>query len=474
MGSQGNQAERARGMTFVEAKAQDAEHAFARGDANVRVWWVRWAVVLSVYYIFWWFALRPGIFSFDSGYYLQEVLSGQLTNHKPFLFARFLQITSLGGALPELSVIVQATLVVLAFSRAFALGMAARAPWWAITVCLLLVLNPYTVFMAFYLQNDVLYCVAILAILMETLNAIRLRRVGNVSCIIIAIASPMALGFRENGLLFLPLWWCLFAFLLPPAVFRRPLIASVGISVLAYASIMGVNREDRHDVFYPAVIHESIRLAQPVFGHQDGGSLSAETRQVIGPELVSRALPFYWPLYWDTIAFFPQGPQLATLPEAQRAAVVHSFLIHDLGPSLSSIVGHRVELFLGAALARAEYVDPYGAPSNIPVSVLEKKQAVGARMRDAGLSGHLAAISVNTRAWTWNALFGVGILALLSAMAIWRRHLRWLLVFGLLWIQAAAVLMLAPSAEYRYVFMLYLAPLMLLAYVPRACSSGID
>jgi hypothetical protein len=53
-----------------------------------------------------------------------------------------------------------------------------------------------------------------------------------------------------------------------------------------------------------------------------------------------------------------------------------------------------------------------------------------------------------------------------------------LVALGLLWIQAGAVMALAPSAEYRYVFMIYLAPLLLLAGSfaarARAASPGVE
>jgi hypothetical protein len=440
----------------------DRHRRFERADVAGKAWLLCFAFILGLYFFVWWLSLKPGIFSFDSGFYLQEVLSGKLTDRKPFLYARFLQITSLNGACFELSVLIQAALVVFVISRAFEIAAISRASIPVMVFCAVLILNPFVLFMAFYVQNDVLYCFAIIAILIETLNISRLGSVGKVGYVVVAIFSPMAFGFRENGLLFLPLWWLLLPLFMRRALWVRLVITSVLSTALVYGSIVGVDRSDRHDIFYPAAIHESIRLAQPVFGHAGGGLLSSETRDSIGPAQVASAVPLYWPLYWDTIAFFPQGPQLAELPPSQRGQIVSSFLRHDLAPNLPSVLAHRVEIFLAATLARAEYVDPYSAPANIPETLAAEKDGV----RDTGLLGRVARFSIQSRAWTWNALLGVGVLSVLTFCGLWCRDVRILAICFLLWVQATAVLALAPSAEYRYVFMLYLAPLILLVKLP--------
>ncbi len=426
--------------------------------------WAIIAVLLGLYFTAWWLHLRPGIFTEDSAHILAEVLRGDITNRKPFLFARFVELTSLGGRWVQFTIFAQVAIVVLIISRAFAVALSHRvSPVW-ILLCALLVLNPYVANMVFYLQNDVLFCFGIIAILVETLLVARRGHLTFASLAIVALASPMAFAFRENGLLFLPVWWVLVLFLGQDG--KRLVAVSAISTVLAYASIIGVDKETTADLMYPAVIHEVARLAQSGYRHEVGSRLAPETRDAVGIDKLESATEVYWPLYWDTVGFFADGPNLAYLPGEQRSAVVRSFLKHDLLPNLPSIAGHRVEMLLGALLARAQYVDPYSAPEELHGPLKKWKNRVGASNRGEGVLGELNEASGRSRGWTWNAALGVAVLAGMSLLALWRRDRVTLIVTTLLWLQLGVLLAVAPSAEYRYVFMFYLAPLLLLAGAP--------
>lgn len=439
-------------------------HSLAREGGRVVALWITLAVLLGLYFTAWWLHLRPGVFSYDSGHFLAEVVRGDITNRKPFLFARFIELTSLRGRWFQFTIFAQVAIVVLIVSRAFAVALANRvSPVW-IVLCALLVLNPYVANMVFYLQNDVLFCFGIIAILVETLLVARRGRITGTSLVMVALASPMAFAFRENGLLFLPVWWVLMMFLGPDG--KRLVAVSVVSTLLAYSSIIGVDKERTADLMYPAVIHEVARLAQSGYRHEVGSRLAPETRDAVGLEKLKSATTVYWPLYWDTVGFFPDGPNLAYLPGEQRSAIVRSFLKHDLLPNLPSIAGHRVEMLLGALLARAEYVDPYSAPDNLHYPLRKWKDRVGASNRGEGVLGELNEASGRTRGWTWNAALGVVVLAGMSLLALWRRDRVTLIVTALLWLQLGVLLAVAPSAEYRYVFMFYLAPILLLAGPP--------
>lgn len=439
-------------------------HGPDREDNRVIAFWAIIAALLGLYFTAWWLHLRPGVFSYDSGHFLAEVVRGEITNQKPFLFARFIELTSIGGCWFQFTIFAQVAIVVLFVSRAFAVALANPvSPAW-IGLCTLLVLNPYVANMVFYLQNDVLFSFGIIAILVETLLVARRGHITLASLALVALASPMAFAFRENGLLFLPVWWVLVLLLVQDG--KRLVAVSAISTVLAYASIWGVDREKSHDLMYPAVIHEVARLAQSGYRHEVGSRLAPETRAAVGIEKLESATEIYWPLYWDTVGFFTDGPNLANLPGEQRSAIVRSFLKHDLLPNLPSIAGHRVEMLLGALLARAEYVDPYAAPDNLPGPLKKWKNRVGASNRGEGVLGKINEASGQSRGWTWNAALGVVVLAGMSLLALWRRDRVTLIVTTLLWLQLGVLLAVAPSAEYRYVFMFYLSPLLLLAGSP--------
>jgi hypothetical protein len=409
---------------------------------------------------------------------MHQVATGHLEDHKPFLYGRFLQLTSLGGRWFQASVFVQVGLVVLLLSRAFAIAIVRGVGPVVLAVCAVLVLNPYVVDMAYYVINDVLFSFAIIALLVETLYLSDGHRPGLGSYVMLAVFSPMALAFRQNGWLFLPLLLLCLLYLVRPADRYRLVLVSAGAAALAYVSIIGVDRSIRHDVFFPAVIHETVRLAQPGYRYALGGRLSPETRQLVGQPKLDAAIPLYAPLYWDTVALNPTSPHLADLPARQRGRIVASFLRHDLLPCLPSILAHRVEMLSGALLARGILVDPYTSEPNMPARLRAWKDRQAAASRDRGLLGRLNAASVRTRGWTWNAMFGLVAMVAMTLVATWRRDRPMLVALGLLWIQAGAVMALAPSAEYRYVFMIYLAPLLLLAGSfaarARAASPGVE
>ncbi|GAA4854021.1 hypothetical protein GCM10023332_01520 [Luteimonas vadosa] len=437
-----------------------------QGERELAIWWVGFALLFGLYFLAWWMHLRPGVFSYDSGHFLQEVLTGDITNRKPFLYARFIELTSLGGRFFPLTLFAQAAIIVAFLSRIFAMAFSGRAHPISIALGAILVLNPYVANMVFYVQNDVLFCFAIIAILAETVWVCRRGHASLISWVIIAVASPMAFAFRENGLLFLPVWCLLVAVFLGRDGRVLAGVAIVTTVVVYGIASLGVDRSRTADLMFPAVIHEVARLAQGGYRHEVGSRLSNETREVVGDERLRSAARIYWPLYWDTVGFFRDGPNLGYLPQDQRTRIVRSFLRHDLAPNLPSVAGHRVEMLAGALLARAEHVDPYTAPDNLhgPLKVWKDRQ--GLAYRGKGWLGQLNEVSARSRSWTWNAALGVAVLMVITLVALWRRDRVTLIAAALLWLQLGVVLAVAPSAEYRYVFMLYLAPLILLAGDP--------
>lgn len=451
-----------------QAMPRFARLGFLRGEQSLALWWMSFALLLGLYFLAWWMHLRPGVFSYDSGHFLAEVVTGDITNRKPFLYARFIQLTSLGGQFFQFTVFAQAAIIVGILSRIFAMAFASRvSPVW-IALCVLLVSNPYVANMVFYIQNDVLFCFAIIAMLTETVWVYRIRNASVASYVVIALASPMAFAFRENGLLFLPVWCVLVALLLGRDGRKLAGAAVVSTALIYVTGIVGVDKERTADLLFPAVIHEVARLGQGGYRHELGGRLSSETRQAVGQERLRSAADIYWPLYWDTVGFFPDGPNLAYLPHEQRSRIVRSFIRHDLAPNLPSVVGHRIEMLTGALLARAEHVDAYSAPANLHGPLRSWKDRRGGLNRGKGVLGKLNEISTRTRHWTWNGALGVIVLAGVTLAALWRRDRISLILATLLWIQLGVILAVAPSAEYRYVFMLYLAPLILLAGNPLA------
>lgn len=440
---------------------------------SLNQWWLVLFSLAAAYYLLWWLHLRPGVYTFDSGYYVQQVLTGNYTNQKPFMYARFLQLSSLGGRSFETAVVLQALLISVAAGRVLAIGIITRThPVW-LALAVLLLVNPYVANMASYVQNDVLFCIAMLLVLVETLHIARLGRLPRASFAVIAVFAPMAFFFRENGLLFVPLWILAIWFVVPRSTWLRMAGTALAASAACYVSVVGVDTDIRQDPLFSAIIHEVVGLARPAFASPTGHRLSPQTRQLIGEARLSTAVSAYWPFYWDTIGFMPGGGMMQELDQDRRAAIVKSFIRNDLPANLPTVAAHRVEVFLGATLARGAPVNPYAPPPNLAPALYSKKMARGPALANEPLF-KINQLSHSSRGWTWNALLGVLVLLGLTIRGIWTHDRPVLLIAALLWLQAALILIAAPSAEYRYVFMLYLAPLLLLAQgrapVGRVCN----
>lgn len=439
----------------------------ASGNVSRPVSGVQWGIAacaFALYFGMWWQHLRPGVFSFDSGYYLNEVLTRHVTNLKPFFFARFLQAATLGGKYLQLAAFVQGAIAVFALSRMLAIGLATRVRLHWIVLCVVVLLNPYVANMVFFVENDVLFSIAVVVIIVETMYIARLGVATKASWLVIAIFAPMALLFRQNGILFLPPWIALVLLALPRRTWPAMLLPAAVSCALALATSVGVAREgpsENQDLLYPAVIHEVVNLARPQFGQPLASRLSTRTWAVVGRQKLQLAVTNYMPLYWDTIAFFPAGPKLVDESPLARQAIVRSFVRNDLAHNLPAVSAHRLEVFLGAALAQGVLIDPYYAPTNLSPRLFKSKSANGSAASNT-LLGRVNRAAIETRLWSWNAVFGMAVLAFLSLLALWRRDVRLLAFTLLLWLQVGAVLLAAPAAEYRYLFPIYLAPLMLL------------
>ena len=219
-----------------------------------------------------WIELRPGVFSDDSATYLHQVLTGRLENAKPYFFARFLQLTSLDGNLLQRLALVLALIGIALLARILAIGWRLGAPWWLLALAVLLLLNPYVQVMLQYIQNDVLFCIGIGSVLAETLWCVRRQRVGVGSMLLIAACAPMALLFRQNGLLFLPPWLLTLPLLAPVALWSRLALPALAACALALGTVAGVDTSTTVNSRFPAVIHVIAGLARPEQTQDAGGS----------------------------------------------------------------------------------------------------------------------------------------------------------------------------------------------------------
>lgn len=425
--------------------------------------WLAFFLALAVYLLPFWIELRPGVFSADSATYLEQVLTGQLENTKPYFFARFLQLASLGGNLLQRLALVLALIGIALLARILAIGWRLRAPWWLLALAVVVLLNPYVQVMLQYIQNDVLFCIAIGSVLAETIWCVRRQRAGLDSIVLIAVCAPMALWFRQNGLLFLPLWLLTLPLLAPVAIWSRLAIPAVAACALSLGTIVGVDTSTTTNSRFPAVIHVIAGLARPEQTQDVGGNLSSHTRALLGEKAVRQMAEAYDPRYWDYVGFVPTGPRMAALDEQRKSEIVRSFIRRDLWPNLPAVVAIRTQLFLNILLGRDMPPEPYGVARNIPGSLAYAKSRNLPEARPATSSAAVAVEAYRRGPALRSQLVGLAALVALTLCGLWRRERLALWFAGFFWIQLAAVFLLMPAADSRYLFFLYLLPVFAVA-----------
>ena len=430
--------------------------------------WAVFFVGLALYLVPYWIELRPGVFSDDSGLYLQQVVTGKLENNKPFFFARFLQLASLDGNLLLRLALLLALVGIALLSRILAIGWRLGAPRWLFVVALVLLLNPYVQVMLQYIQNDVLFCIAIGSVLSETLWCIHRKRVGRGSMAVIVACAPMALLFRQNGLLFLPLWLLTLPLLVPRSLWMRLALPAVAACALALGTFAGVDTRTKGNTYFPAVIHAMAGLARPEQTRGTGFNLSPQTRGLLGENQMRRLAAAYDPRYWDYVGFVPNGPQYAQLNEQLKAEIVRSFVRNDLWPNLPAVVAIRTQLLLNILLGRDMPPDPYRVGPLVPHWLAHAKRA---NPPDEGGTSFSATRLVDAYLHTpalRSQVVGLLGLVMMTLWGLWRREHLALWFAGFFWIQLAAVYLLMPAADSRYLFLLYLFPVFAVALCGRS------
>ena len=436
--------------------------------------WLASFLLFAVYLVPFWLELRPGVFSDDSATYLEQVLTGQLENAKPYFFARFLQLASLDGNLLQRLALVLALIGIALLARILAIGWRLGAPRWLLALAVLLLLNPYVQVMLQYIQNDVLFCIGIGSVLAETLWCVRRQRVGVDSMLLIAACAPMALLFRQNGLLFLPPWLLTLPLLAPVAVWSRLALPALAACALALGTVAGVDTSTTVNSRFPAVIHVIAGLARPEQTQDVGGNLSPTTRALLGEKAVRQLAVAYDPRYWDYVGFVPTGPRLAALDEHRKTEIVRSFIRHDLWPNLPAVVAIRTQLFVNILLGRDMPPEPYGVASDMPSGLAYAKSRNHPEVRPATSPAAVAVEAYRHEPALRSQLLGLAGLVALTLCGLWRRERLVLWFAGFFWIQVAAVFLLMPAADSRYLFLLYLLPVFAVALGGWSHSRAAD
>ncbi len=439
--------------------------------------------LLSLLYLGWLLIFWPGVLGEDSAAVLMEVDNpDKFRSGKGVLWYYFVRITYGATHLVEVPIIALILLCAMFFARMLAWYWTSRHRALCVFLLLFICAAPHMVYFTGTLYPDAIFAVASCALLFEIWLLCSRRQHSWASLAMIALALPLAVFVRANGIVFLaPAMLALFLADLRSRWYLGTIIAFWCATVYAGTQLHKSTAQSATDSL---VLFETVKLLQPramndLWQKQplmndpwvlQEPKLSARTLEILDSYRPRDLMLAYSdPAYWDMLVFHPSGPQLLGLPDEQRKELVREFFRYNLWHNLPDVAASRVNVFLAAALAQG------GFPALDYAQYVLKRTQAQSQMRRFGLDRAEQALRTVHRysyAWRWllwTPWLGMGLLAMLLWRSCRRKELPALLVTIPLALQLAGIAAFASAGEYRYLLLFFAMPL---ALIPILVSSA--
>jgi len=324
-------------------------------------------------------------------------------------------------------------------------------------------LAPHLVYFASTLYPDGLYAVAVCALLFELWLISTTRKVRLVSATVVALALPIALFFRPNGIIFLvAILWSLYG------LNRRDKATLIALTLFWVAlNVTGgwLHKTGKHSVMFPLAVYETVNFLQP---HPMGlwYPTPRVTEQTIKAfeqyKPLSEIIPFYDRDYWDPLIYSPKGPTLGAMPDAAKREIVKEFWRYNLWRNFPAFASSRVNIFLVATFGQG------GFPGlDYAKNVIQRTKSASKfrpfQMQDSeALLRKIYDFSYNYRGLFWTPLLGIFLLIALLRNGWSDRDHAALLVSVSALLQLAAIFAFSIAGEYRYLLPFFVMPVALL------------
>jgi len=444
-----------------------------------RAFFAFWAL-LALLYIGWLLVFWPGVLGEDSAAISMEVEQPDaFRSGKSVLWYWFVRLSYGTTRRVEVAVAVQMLLCALFFARMLAWYWTGQRRRWCIFLLLSLCATPHMLFFASALYPDALFAAAACALLFELwLLCSPARAHGWLDWAVLALAFPLAVFLRSNGLVFwLPV---LGAVVLLRGNSRWLLCAVALLWSLAVWGGGKLHRSGEQSATFPMVLLETAKLLQPRIHTDRWGmtQLSTRTLQILDDFAPRQQIVDYTdPLYWDMLVHHPDGPRFARMPEKQRRALVREFFRYNLWRNLPEVLASRLHLFMAASFAQGSLPSLNYASQVLPRLQTKSKLRKYALHRSEQVLDAVYHASHAARWLLWTPWLGFAMLTLVC-MRAWRSKNRpALLVSVPMALQLAGIVVFLSAAEYRYLLPFFLLPLALLPALwsmprERAASPG--
>lgn len=441
---------------------------------TARVFFVVLALIGAVY-AFWLLTFWPGILGEDSVAILLETQPGS-SFHSGKTTAWYFFVRALAGptGLVEIPIAVQLLLCAIFFARILAWCWQEKMRIIFFFSLFFVCLAPHMVYFASTLYPDGLYAVAVCALLFELWLISTTRKVGVVSALVVAIALPIALFFRSNGILFLiAILWSLYG------LNRRDKAKLIALTLFwGVLNVTGgwIHKTGKHGVMFPLAVYETVNFLQP---HPMGlwyptPRVSEQTIKVLQQHKpLDEIIPFYDRDYWDPLIYSSKGPTLGAMPDAAKGEIVSEFWRYNLWRNFPAFAGSRVNIFFVAAFGQGGFPDLGYAEAVIERTKSESRYRLF-QMHDAeALLRKVYDFSYNYRGLFWTPFLGIFLLVVILRRGWGSRDHAALLVSVPALLQLAAIFAFSIAGEYRYLLPFFVMPVALLPMLAAQHRLGV-
>lgn len=437
------------------------DHEFSH--AAHRPFGVVLGLLLLVYGV-WFLSYWPGALGEDSlAILLEAETEGVFQSGKPVFWYYFVKWLYMPWGLVEMPIGVQLLVTALVFARilGWCWQQGLKSRFWFLLV--FIAIAPHTILFSASLYADGIFAVATVGLLFEIWLLAQYKQSTATSLLIIAVCLPFALFARSNGVvLVLSVAYAAYAC----GGWGRWLL--IGYTVLWFGlNYIGgqMHVTKQHDVLFPLAAFETANFLQPrpMNLTETEHRVSEKSIQLLSKfQPIQRTIESYDRDYWDPLVYFPSGPDLSQLNEAERVALVKEFFTYNLWHNLPAFVSSRVNIFLVASLAQGGF-QYYENAETVLKRVHSRTEYRPFHFTAAvGVLQQVHDFSFRYRWLFWTPFFGMFLLVQLTRKALLARQFALLALTLPMLAQLLGIFVFSPAGEYRYLLPFALLPMAML------------
>ena len=315
------------------------------------------------------------------------------------------------------------------------------------------------------LYPDSLFSLAFIGVLFEIWICLKDGKLNPYSIIALTILTPAAAFFKGNGILiFAPLIYLALKLNKP----SRLAIISMAIAWTFVIHVGGkINDLGKgHGALQPLILFETINFMQskPMNLWETRHMVTDRTKEILYQYISQPDIDYLFDRdYWDTLWHQNQDRvKFRHMPKDDRRALRKEFFSYNVWRNIPAFTSSRVNIFLASAFAQGGMVGPGDAKHGLDkVETKSTHNTFNLEFLPAA-TVNLFDISYHLRFLLWSPLLGIFLIIYCLNKSIQQRNANDICITLTLFAQMAGIFTFSIAAEYRYMLILFYAPLILL------------